>query len=89
MRRILLKTPTKAATKVTRLSAASCIHIKQKAPYSSTRLTDVFSQIVRQSGCVDLIDSHNSLQRSHSCKLNTVAWVELTYFHVKFVGWTR
>ena len=30
VRRILLKTPTKTATKVTRLSAASYIHIKQR-----------------------------------------------------------
>ena len=40
-------------------------------------------QIVRQSGCVNLIDNHASLQSSHSCKLNIVAWVvELTYLHV-------
>ena len=32
---------------------------------------------------MNLIDSHGSLQSSHSCKLNTVAWVvELTYFLV-------
>ena len=42
-----------------------------------------FVQIVRQSGCVNLIDSHASLQSSRSCKLNTVAWVVgLTYLHV-------
>ena len=32
---------------------------------------------------MNLIDSHASLQSSHSCKLNTVAWVvELTYLQV-------
>ena len=32
---------------------------------------------------MNLIDSHFSLQSSHSCKLNTVARVvELTYLHV-------
>ena len=32
---------------------------------------------------MNLIDSHASLQSSHSCKLNTVAcFVELTYLHV-------
>ena len=32
---------------------------------------------------MNLIDSHASLQSSHSCKLNTVARVvELTYLHV-------
>ena len=32
---------------------------------------------------MNLIDSHASLQSSHSCKLNTVAWVVvLTYLHV-------
>ena len=32
---------------------------------------------------MNLIASHASLQSSHNCKLNTVAWVvELTYFHV-------
>ena len=30
-----------------------------------------------------MIDSHASLQSSHSCKLNTVEWVvELTYLQV-------
>ena len=43
----------------------------------------VFLQIVHQSGCVNLIDNHASLQSSHSCKLKIVAWVvELTYLHV-------
>ena len=42
-----------------------------------------FLQIVSQSGCVNLIDSHAFLQSSHSCKLNTVVGVvELTYLHV-------
>ena len=42
-----------------------------------------FLQIVRQSGFVNLIDSHASLQSLYSCKLNTVARVvELTYLHV-------
>ena len=32
---------------------------------------------------MNLIDSHASLQSSHSCKLNTVAWVvELMYLHI-------
>ena len=32
---------------------------------------------------MNLIDSHASLQSSHSCQLNTVAWVvELTYLRV-------
>ena len=44
----------------------------------------VFLQISCQSGCAELqvylIDSHASLQSSHDCKLNIVAWiVELTY----------
>ena len=53
--------------------------------YSATRFTVAtykqrFLQIVRQSGCANLIDSHASLQSSHVRKLNTVAWVvELTY----------
>ena len=34
-----------------------------------------FLQIIRQSGCVNLIDSHASLQSSQRYKLNTVAWV--------------
>ena len=49
--------------------------------YSASGLT--LSYLVLQSGCVNLIDSHTSLQSSHSCKLNTVAWVvELTYLDV-------
>ena len=52
------------------------------APYRGHQ-TKFFLQIVRQSGCVNLIDSHASLQSSHSCKLNTAAWVvELKYLHV-------
>ena len=51
----------------------------------------IFLQIIRQSGCANLIDSDASLQSSHgcTCMLNTVAWVvELTYLHVivKFEG---
>ena len=43
----------------------------------------VFLQIVRQSGFMNLIDSHTSLQSLHSCKLNTIAWVvDLTHLHV-------
>lgn len=42
-----------------------------------------FLQIIRQSGCVNLIDSHASLRSSQRYKLNTVAWVvELTNLHV-------
>ena len=55
--------------------------------YSATRLTiateQSFLQSVRQLGYVHLIDSHASLQSSHSCKLNTAAWVvDLMYLHV-------
>ena len=51
------------------------------APYCS-RLAK-FLQIICQSGCANLIDSHASLQRLHGCTLNIVAWVvELTYLHV-------
>lgn len=40
-------------------------------------------QIIRQSGCVHLIDSDASLQSSQRYKLNTVAWVvDLTNLHV-------
>ena len=40
-------------------------------------------QIIRQSGCVNLIDSDASLQSSQRYKLNTVAWVrELANLHV-------
>ena len=59
----------------------------RRLSYSAPRLT-VFAwqsilQIVRQSECVNFTDSHASLQRSHSCKLHTVARVvELTYLHV-------
>ena len=58
-----------------------------KTTYNATRLTVVtqqsFLQIIRHSGSANLLDSHTSLQSSHSCKLNTVAWVvELTYLHV-------
>ena len=43
----------------------------------------VFLKLIRQSGCANLIDSHPSLQSSHGCKLNTIAWVvELTYLQV-------
>ena len=46
-------------------------------------MTLPWPQIVRQSGCVNLIDSHASLQSWHSCKLNAVAWVvELTYLYL-------
>ena len=46
-------------------------------------LTKFFLRIVHQSRCVNLIDSHVSLQSSHSCKLNTIARVvELTCLHV-------
>ena len=42
-----------------------------------------FLQVVRQSGCVNFIDSHAYLQSWHCCKLNPIAWVvELTYLHV-------
>ena len=42
-----------------------------------------FLQIIRQSGCENLIDSHACLQSSQGCKLNTVTWVvELTYLHI-------
>ena len=52
-------------------------------PYRAHLTKFFFLQIVRQLGCVNLIDSHASLQSSHSCKLNTVAWVvELTNLHV-------
>ena len=31
--------------------------------------------IIRQSGYVNLIDSHATLQSFHFCKLNTITWV--------------
>ena len=55
--------------------------LQYEAPYRG-HLTS-FLQTVYQSGCVNLIGSHASLQSLHGCKLNTVAWVvELTYLHV-------
>ena len=54
--------------------------VRRALPWPANK---VFLQIVRQSGCVNLMHSHASLQSSHSYKLNTVAWVlELTYLHV-------
>ena len=42
-----------------------------------------FLQVIRQSGCVNLIDSHASLQSWQRYKLNTIAWVvDLTNLHV-------
>ena len=42
----------------------------------------LFLQIIRQSGCANLIDSHVSLQSLNGCNWNTVAWVvELTFLH--------
>ena len=41
-----------------------------------------FLQIIHQSGCANLIDSHVSLQSLNGCNWNTVAWVvELTSLH--------
>ena len=41
-----------------------------------------FLQIIRQSGCAHLINSHVTLQSLNDCNLNTVAWVvELTILH--------
>ena len=58
------------------------LYLQCDAPYVAIKQTK-FLQIVRQSGCVNLIDSHAPLQSSHSCKLNIVAWVvELTYLYV-------
>ena len=54
--------------------------MRRALPWPPSR---VFFKVIRQSGCANLIDSHPSLQSSHSCKLNTVAWVvELTYLDV-------
>ena len=40
-------------------------------------------QIIRRPVCANLVESRDSLQSSHGCKLNTVAWlVELTHVHV-------
>ena len=51
------------------------------APYRG-HLTKFFTNYLTIT-LANLIDSHASLQSSHSCKLNTVAWVvELTYLHV-------
>ena len=51
--------------------------------YSASRLTVATFQIIRQSGCANLIESRSSLQSLQGCKLNTVAWVvELTCGHV-------
>ena len=52
------------------------------APYRG-HLTKFFLQIIRQSECENLIDSHACSQNSHGSRLNTVAWVaDLTYLHV-------
>ena len=65
----------------TQHSSCSANCLQCDAPYHS-HLTK-FLQIVCQSGCVNLIDSHASLQSSHNCKLNNVAWVvELAYLRV-------
>ena len=56
------------------------VTVRRALPWAPNK---VFLQIVRQSGCVNLIDRHASLQSSSSCKLNTVAWViELTNLQV-------
>ena len=42
-------------------------------------------QIIRRPVCAKLVESRASLQSSHGCKLNTIAWlVELTNVHVVF-----
>ena len=57
--------------------------MRRTLPWLPNKVFFFFFQIIRHSGCANLIDSHASLQKSHGCKLNTVAWVvELTYFHV-------
>ena len=42
-------------------------------PYRGPLKKFFFLQIIRQSGCANLIDSHASVQSSHGCTLNTVA----------------
>ena len=50
------------------------------------QVTKFFLQIIRQSRCESLIDSHACMQTLYSSKLNIVAWVvELTYLNVTLV----
>ena len=60
----------------------SLITVRRALPWPPDKVS---LQIVRQSGCVNLIDSDASLQSSHCCNLITIAWVfELTYLYVIF-----
>ena len=64
-------------------TAASWMCLQSDAPCRGHLTKSFLLQIIRRPVCGNLSESRASLQSSHGCKLNTVAWlVELTYVHV-------